>query len=197
MGVWSSNRRMSVAPRLRRILKNLWSLLRLGLTKKLSLHSLGAQSGQLFHLFLTFSRLPDLQPRHLLDSLGGFDRRDTRAMEYSYNHFRASPGSKHAHQSPAVGSQEIMHNPSYIANPSSASFGLPWGTPDRRFLRPNLVRALKIGAEGGRARLKNFRALLTVGMTNEMQGSSTLGCHAPRRQSSKFLPAHDLISRAL
>ena len=92
-----------------------------------------------------------------------------------------------------------MHNPSYIANPSSASFGLPrsWGTPDGGFLQPNLVRALKIGAEGGRARLKNFRALLTVGITNEMQGSPTLGCHAPRRQSSKFLPAHDLISRAL
>ena len=35
--------------------KNLWSLLRLDLTKILSLHSLGAQSGQLLHLFLTFS----------------------------------------------------------------------------------------------------------------------------------------------
>ena len=92
-----------------------------------------------------------------------------------------------------------MHNPSYIANPSSASFELPgsWGTSDGRFPRPNLVRALKIGAEDGRARLKNFRALLTVGIANEMQGSSTLGCHAPRRQSSKFLPAHDLISKAL
>jgi len=88
---------------------------------------------------------------------------------------------------------------SYYANPPvtpSASLEL-WETPDGRFPQQILVRALKIGAEDGRAWLKNFRALLTVGITNEMQGSSTLGCHTPRRQSSKFLTAHDLIPRAL
>ena len=96
----------------------------------------------------------------------------------------------------------MMHNLPYTAYPpvtpsASLEFSGPWETPDERFLRPSLVRALKIETKDGRARLKEFRALLTVGITNEMQGSSTLVCHAPRRQSSKFLLAHDLISRAL
>jgi len=81
-------------------------------------------------------------------------------MEYPYNYFRMSPGSKHAHQSPAVGSQEMMYNLPYISNPPvmpSAEFGfLPWETPDGRSLQPNLVRALKIGPKDGGAQLKNF-----------------------------------------
>jgi len=51
-------------------LKDFWSLHRLDLTEKLSLHSLGAQSGQLLHLFLTFSStllaasIAVIRPRH-------------------------------------------------------------------------------------------------------------------------------------
>ena len=72
-----------------------------------------------------------------------------------------------------------------------------WEIPDGSILPPNLVRALKIGAKDRKARLRNFRALLAVGITNEMQGSLTLGCHALRKQSLKFLPAYNLIFRAL
>ena len=93
-------------------------------------------------------------------------------MEHSYNYLGASLGSKHAYESPAVGSQDTMHNPPYYyANPVTPSASLEfsefWETPDRRFLQPNLVRALKIGSKNGRARLKNFRVLLTVGITRQ------------------------------
>ena len=64
-----------------------------------------------------------------------------------------------------------MHNRPYYANPvtpsASLEFSGSWEVLDGRFLRPNFVRALKIGAEDGRARLKNFGALLTVGITRQ------------------------------
>ena len=64
-------------------------------------------------------------------------------MEHSYNYFGASPGSKHAYESPTVGSQETMRNLPYYANPVTPSASLEFSEfrepPNKEFFQPNLV----------------------------------------------------------